>query len=213
MKSETNKDFIDRVLKFVCETLNDKEIDYYVVGAIGAYIDAGIPIQRVHEDVDIMIEEKYVDKLKEIFDNTDFEFYDNRLTSNKALNEKGYTEGHHEVYLQYKYDDFHIGFFLYSRTDVSYTMVEYFSEVGIQKRLERTLPIEFFELQYNCDLIDYLGVKLKVIRKEIIYKNKSVMNREKDLFDLEKLKPAIEKEKIDRLKGLSKYRKTAIVDL
>ena len=84
---------------------------------------------------------------------------------------------------------------------------------GIIKKLERTLPISFLNAQYNDISIDYFGISLKTTRKETIYKNKFVMNREKDLFDIEKLKPTIEADKLDRLKNLSKHRKTAIVDL
>ncbi len=213
MKQEINVDFINNTLKFICENLNDNNINYYVVGALGAYIDASLPLERIHEDIDIMIEEKYIDRLENIFKNTDFEFHDNRMSSNKVLNEYGYTDGDHEVYAKYKYNDFHIGFFLFHYDDNSYTITEYFNEKGIPKKLERTLPIEFFKLQYNDDWITYLGVKLKVVRKETIYKNKLVMNREKDLFDIKKLEPIIESNKLDKLNGLSKYRKTAIIDL
>lgn len=213
MKQEINLDFINNTLKFICEKLNDNDINYYVVGAIGAYIDAGLPLERIHEDIDIMIEEKYIDKLENIFKNTDFEFHDNRMSSNKVLNEYGYTDGDHEVYAKYKYSDFHIGFFLFHYDDNSYTITEYFNEKGKHKKLERTLPIEFFASQYNDDWITYLGFKLKVVRKETIYKNKLVMDREKDLFDIKKLKPTIESNKLDKLNGLSKYRKTAIIDL
>lgn len=213
MKQEINLDFINNTLKFICEKLNDNDINYYVVGAIGAYIDAGLPLERIHEDIDIMIEEKYIDKLENIFKNTDFEFHDNRMSSNKVLNEYGYTDGDHEAYAKHKYSDFHIGFFLFHYDDNSYTITEYFNEKEKHKKLERTLPIEFFASQYNDDWITYLGFKLKVVRKETIYKNKLVMNREKDLFDIKKLKPTIESNKLDKLKGLSKYRKTAIIDL
>lgn len=213
MKKEINIDFINKVLKFICEKLNDNKINYYVVGAIGAYIDARLPLERIHEDIDIMMEEKYVEELKNIFKDTDFEFYDNRFSSNKILNEHAYTDGDHEVYAQYKYNDFHIGFFLFHCDNNSYTITEYFKEQGVEKKLERTLPIEFFNAQYNDEIIDYLGTKLKVVRKETIYKNKLVMNREKDLFDIEKLKPTIESNKLEKLKGLSKYRKTVIVNL
>ena len=65
----------------------------------------------------------------------------------------------------------------------------------------------------NIMIFLYFGISLKTTPKETIYKNKSVMNREKDLFDIEKLKPAKEADKLDRLKNLSKHRKTAIVDL
>lgn len=104
-------------------------------------------------------------------------------------------------------------FFLFHYDDNSYTITEYFNEKGIPKKLERTLPIEFFESQYNDEWITYLGFKLKVVRKETIYKNKLVMNREKDLFDIKKLEPTIESNKLDKLNGLSKYRKTTIINL
>lgn len=213
MKKEINIDFVNKTLKFICEKLNDNKINYYIVGAIGAYIDARMPIQRIHEDLDIMIEEKYIYELERIFKNTDFEFYDKRFSCNKVLNEHGFTDGDHEIYAQYKYNNFHIGFFLFHCDNNSYTITEYFKEQGVQKKLERTLPIEFFNAQYNDDLKDYSGIKLKTVRKETIYKNKLVMNREKDLFDIEKLKPTIENNRLEKLKGLSEYRKTMIIDL
>lgn len=210
---EINENFIIEVLKFICEKLNDHKINYFIAGALAAYIDAGLPIQRIHDDIDIVIEEKYIDDLKKIFDGTDFEFHDNRLSSNKVLNKHGFTEGDHEVYAQYKYGNFYIGFFLIRYDDTSYTFIDYFDDNGIIKKLERTLPISFFNAQYNDISIDYFDISLKTTRKETIYKNKFVMNREKDLFDIEKLKPTIEADKLDRLKNLSKHRKTAIVDL
>lgn len=213
MQKEINIDFINEMLKFICGSLNDSKINYYLAGSIGAYIDARIPLEQIHEDIDIMIEEKNIYKLERIFKNTDFVLYDKRLTSNKVLNDLGYTDGSHEVFAQYKYNDFHIGFFLLRFNDSSYSTIEYFRKNGIQKKLERTLPIEYFEAQYNDELIDYMGIKLKTTRKETIYKNKTVMNREKDLFDIEKLKPTIENKKIEKLKGLSKYRRTTIIDL
>lgn len=213
MSEEIDADFVNKALKFVCRKLNDEKINYYIGGAIGAYIDAKLPLQRAHEDLDILIEEKDVGKLSDIFRDTDFEFYDNRLMSTKILNEQGYADGDHEVFAKYKYNSFHIGFFLLCHDDDSYAITDYFRENGIQKKLERTLPIRFFEAQYNNGWVEYAGIKLKTVRKETIYKNKLVMNREKDLFDLEKLKPTIENDKLEKLKGLSKYRKTAIVDL
>ncbi len=202
-------DFVGTTLKLVCE----RGVNYYVEGAIGAYLDAGLPLQRVHGDIDIMIEEKDVEKLKDAFEGTDFEFHDNRLVSDRVLNERGYTDGEHEVYAQYKYGDSHIGFFLFRLEGDSYTMIEYFRENGVQKKLERTLPMKFFAAQRNELPIDYFGTKLRTVRKETVYKNKLAMEREKDLFDLEKLEPTIEAEKLEKLSGMSKVRKTRIIEL
>lgn len=213
MHTETNSAFIIEVLRFICKKLNDKSINYYIGGAVGAYIDANIPFQRIHDDIDIMIEEKYLNELESIFRDTDFEYHDNRLSSTKILNEYGFTEGDHEVYAQHKYSDFHIGFFLYHCDNNSCTLTEYFNDKGIQKKLERTFPIEFFKAQYNDSIIDYLDIKLKTIRKETIYKNKTVMNRKKDLFDIKILKPIIDVDKLNKLSGLSKYRNMVISNL
>lgn len=199
--------FINDTIKFVSKKLNDINIKFYVVGAIGGYIDAGIPIQRNHDDLDLMIEEKDIDKVKKIFADSAFVFYDNRLNNNKFLNEYGYTEGDHEVFAQHINSEFHIGFFLFDINEKEYTIIEYYTENGKNKRLERTLPIDVFKYQYNEEA-SFEGRKIKVARKELIYKNKLVMNREKDLFDIRNLEDEIDKEILEHLKGLSKLRKT-----
>lgn len=205
--------FVNDVIKFIATKLNEKNINYYIVGAIGGYIDSGLEIERKHDDLDILVEEKDVDKLNEVFVDTEFDFFDNRFNSEKVLNEYGYTDGDHEVYAVHKYSDFHIGFFLFKYDEYSYTIIEYFRDEFKQKRLDRTLPIHYFKYQYNDVPISYKGVKLKVVRKELIYKNKKVMGREKDLFDIQKLEPTLNYEILNNLKGLSKQRKTNVVDL
>lgn len=208
-----NIDFINNQISFISKKLNEKSINFYIVGAIGAYIDASIPLQRQHDDLDLMIEEKDVIKLHDIFKDTDFEFHDSRFTSNKTLNEYGYPEGDHEVYAKLKDSEFHIGFFIYYKDKDTYTICEYFNQDNKAKKLERTLPINIFNYQYNDTPINYLGNVVKVARKELIYKNKVVMNREKDLFDLNILEPTLDKNILDNLKGLSKIRKTTIIDI
>ena len=75
------------------------------------------------------------------------------------------------------------------------------------------MPLDIFKYQYNPKKIKYLGVEMRVVRKELIYKNKKVMNREKDVFDIEKLEPKIDVKKLSKLKGLSKIRKSEIIDV
>jgi hypothetical protein len=204
--------FVDEVIKFIAEKFNSNNINYYIVGAIGGYIDAKVPLKRNHDDLDIMIEEKDIEKVKEIFNNTEYVFYDNRYDNNKVLNDNGYTDGDHEVYAQYKNDSFHIGFFLFRIDNDKYTIIEYFKDGNKCKRLERSLPIEIFEYQYNDEGV-YNGVPVKVARKELIYKNKKVMNRDKDIFDVKSLEKSIDWTLFDKLKGLSKVRVTKISDV
>lgn len=207
-----NIKLVDEAIKFVAEKLNSIDVKYYIVGAIGGYIDANIPIQRKHDDLDIMIEERDIDIVKTIFNNSNYIFYDNRYDNNKTLNESGYTEGDHEVYAQYKDGDFHIGFFLFSVDEKKYTMIEYFKENNVCKKLERSLPIEIFKYQYN-EKATYGDIEVRVSRKELIYKNKKVMNREKDIFDSKKLEDKIDLNILENLKGLSKLRTSKITDV
>ena len=205
--------FVNETILMICKKLNELSINYYIAGAIGGYIDAGISLERKHDDLDILIEEKDVEKLKIVFENTDFDFYDNRFISEKVLNEYGYTDGDHEVCAWHKFSDFHIGFFLVSFDEDSYTISEYFKDNNKQKKLDRTLPIEYFKYQYNEVPINYLGVNVKVARKELIYKNKKAMGREKDLFDIERLERCLDYQILDGLKGLSKKRESKIIEL
>ena len=173
-------EFINKTINKVKSLLDDNNINYYIVGAIGAYIDANLSISRIHDDLDIMIEEKYIDKLKSIFSDNDFKFYDNRLKSNKVLNEFGYADGDHEVYVTC--DNFHIGFILYEITDDSYSFIDYLRTIsGIhdivpddilkylkkmeldgkvlnEKEIEVTAPITRSDILHQCDIAEDLAI-------------------------------------------------------
>lgn len=197
---------VDNALNFVCSKLNALKINYYIVGAVGAYLSIGLKSNRIHDDLDILIEEKDVYLLKDVFLNSDYNFYDNRYTSEKTLNENNYTEGEHEVIAKQKNRDFHIGFFLLSKDEEQYTITEYFKANNLQKKIERTLPIKYFTYQYSNNLIRYKGTHFKTATVECIYKNKLSMNREKDKFDCEIFGKYIDLNKLDHLKGMSKDR-------
>lgn len=201
---------IDNALNFLCPKLNDLNIDYYVVGAIGAYFNIGIKSSRFNDDLDILIEEKYIDLLKEIFNNSEYIFYDNRFTSDKILNDYNLTEGEHEVFAKQKNSDFHIGFFLFSKTIDSYTNIDYFRENNIQKKMERTLPIKYFNYQYSDEPIEYNGNTFKTVTVECIYKNKLATGREKDIYDCNIFKEYIDLDKLNHLKGMSNDRKVSV---
>lgn len=202
-----NHEFLLEQLKHICDELNKIDINYYVVGALAGYIDCDLNLIRNHDDVDIMIPEKDIEKVKSIFNNSNYIFYDNRTTSDKVLSDKGYTEGkYHEVYAQYKYNDFHIGFLLYEKDEKSFSVIEYFRDNNVQKKLIRILPIKYFPLQYNDDFKIYRGIKLKTSRVECIYLNKKNMGREKDLFDINVFGKYIDQNIINSMSGKSKYR-------
>ena len=154
---KNNLNLVNQAIDFIANQLNSKNINFYIVGAIGAYIDASLPLQRTHNDLDLMIEEKDVNILKEIFKDSDYIFYDNRANPNKHLNQLGFPDGDHEVYAKHKEKDFHVGFFMYYHDNNTYTICEYFKENEQTKRLERTLPLEIFDYQYNNTPINYMN--------------------------------------------------------
>lgn len=201
---------VDKALEYICPKLNALGVDYYIVGAVGAYLRAGIDSGRLHDDLDILIEEKSVDLLEEVFKNSDYEFQDNRFSSEKILNEKNYTDGEHEVIAKAKNSDFHIGFFLFSKTSETYTITEYFRDGDIQKKIERTLPIKYFEYQYDDEPIRYGGSQFKTVTPECIYKNKLGMEREKDKYDCGMLRSLVDSGRLGRMRGMSKDRVISI---
>lgn len=204
---------VDNALNYLCPKLNDLKINYYIVGAVGAYLRLGIDSNRIHNDLDILIEEEYVYLLKNIFEDSNYVFYDNRYSSKKILNEKNYTDGEHEVIAKQKNGDFHIGFFLFSKNEDTYTITEYFKEDNIQKKIERTLPIKYFKYQYDDSLVKYGNIQFKTVTVECIYKNKLNMNREKDKYDCEVLSKFLDLRKLEHLQGMSKDRIISIKNI
>lgn len=208
------KKFLLNQIAFICDRLNEISMEYYLVGAIGGYIDCNLDISREHDDIDIMIPEKDINKLYEIFKNSEYIFIDNRKHSNKILNDKWFTEGkYHDVYAIYKNNKFHIGFFLYSKTDKEYSIIEYFKNNNKQKRLIRTLPIGYFHYQYDNKFKIYRWIKLKTAKVECIYNNKKNMTRDKDKYDNLIFEKYIDKTIISKMSGKSKYRKTKIENI
>lgn len=201
---------VDKALMYICPRLNALGVNYYIVGAVGAYLRLGIDSERAHDDLDILVEEKSVNLLEKVFKNSEYVFCDNRFCSDKTLNEKNYTDGEHEVIAKAKDGNFHIGFFLFSKSDKQYTITEYFRDGDRQLKLERTLPIKYFECQYDDEPIRYNGTEFKAATPECIYRNKLGMGRKKDKYDCDMLREFLNLERLEYLSGMSKDRATVI---
>lgn len=78
---EENHKLINETLKFLCDKLNNLGVDYYVVGALSAFIAKGIPLFRYHGDIDIMLNEDDIDKVRIALEDSDYVFEDNRLNN------------------------------------------------------------------------------------------------------------------------------------
>lgn len=156
-----------------------------MVGALSVFIGTGVPLFRYHGDLDFMIAEKDIDKVKEALKDSDYVFEDNRLTTDKTYNPNvGLTQGEHEVIANHKDNEFHLGFFLFDRhRNGSININEYYKGrkdgKDVPMVLKRHLPKELVELEYTSKNVEYEGVSFRTSTLESIYSKKYILPREK----------------------------------
>ena len=202
-----NHRLINDTLVEVCNKLNALRLDYYVVGSLSAFINTDTPLFRYHEDIDFMVAEKDLDKVALALEGTDYQFIDNRLHNKKIRREgENHTSGEHEVIANHKNNEFHLGFFLFDRNpDNSLTIREYYMKDGEPQILERHMPRELVDLEYTSKTTEYRGTRFRTSTPESVYAKKLYTRHEKDLLDINALKPKINKDKIEEAK---KYQTT-----
>ena len=215
---EENHSLINSTISSVCSKLNELSIDYYLVGALSAFIGTGVPLFRYHGDLDFMIAEKDIDKVKEALKDSDYVFEDNRLTTDKTYDPKvGHTQGEHEVIANHKDNEFHLGFFLFDRQrDGSININEYYKGrkdgKDVPMVLKRHLPKELVELEYTTESTEYAGTSFRTSTPESIYSKKSYTAKGKDLLDIEALEGNIDFEKIEEAKKIRTNTRTMCAD-
>lgn len=215
---EENHALINSTISSVCSKLNELGVDYYLVGALSAFIGTAVPLFRYHGDLDFMIAEKDIDKVREALKDLDYVFEDNRLTTNKTYNpEVGHTQGEHEVIANHKENEFHLGFFLFDRQrDGSINIKEYYKErkdgKDVPMVLIRHLPKELGELEYTSDCVEYVGTSFRTSTPESIYSKKVYTAKGKDLLDIQALEGKIDFEKIEGAKKIRTTTRTMYAD-
>ncbi len=196
-------------MKLVCDRLNELGVDYYLVGALSSFIGTKTPLFRYHEDIDFMISEKDIEKVREALIDTDYNFSDNRFDNKKRLI-KGvdHTQGEHEVIANHKENEFHLGFFLFRRElDESITMREYFMQESDDGQrmpmvLEKHCPKELADLEYTSDETEFAETKFRTSTPESVYAKKMYTMHEKDMLDINALKDKIDERKIAEAKNM-----------
>ncbi len=209
---EENHELINKTLPIVCNRLNELGADYYIVGALSTFIGTDTPLFRYHGDIDFMVEENDLDKVREALEGTEYIFSDNRLNNQKKLSEDmSHTQGEHEVIANHKDNEFHLGFFLFRREpDNSLTIREYFmseNENGKKEPmvLERHYPKELAELEFSKNEKEYNGTRFRTNTPESVFPKKMFTKHPKDILDIEALKDKIDYAKIEEQK---KYKTT-----
>lgn len=204
MSIEENHKLIIEMLKYLAGLFNDRGIDYCVVGSIPAFLENNIPLFRYHDDLDIMINENDLDKVKGLITESGYIYSDYRFPSIEEYRALEENKPSHQVMAQNPYNEFHIGFLTFIRNeDNSITTTEYLQRENnnevVVDRLERRFTQEGTDIRFNR-IFNLDGVNVRACSAENVYDIKSQLNRPKDKTDMEKLESYIDKSKLKELR-------------
>ena len=203
---ENHEEIYSKLRKFVT-LLNANNVDYQLAGALGGYIKYGEESHRVHDDIDICINEKDIDKLELICREMGLNFKDNRLNTTRVL-KNGIPSGEHEIIATTDESDFHIGAFPFEKLKDG-TIINkgyYHDEDGNVLVRKETYSRELAEEIYgdSANTFDFEGHNLTITAPEFVYLLKNYTRNDKDLDDIKFLQGKIDMEKVNIIKELSK---------
>ncbi len=180
-------------------------VDYQLAGALCGYIKYGQESDRVHDDIDFMLNEDDMDKFRSICIKLGLFFEDNRMNSPRVLKD-GVPSGEHEVIARDPNSDFHVGIFPYERKEDGTVIVRgYYHD-------ENNKPCAREEI-YNPDLanelfggeeVEFRGTPIVITPPEHIYNLKNYTKHEKDIHDIMFLEDKVDRDKLLRMKLLSR---------
>ena len=204
MSLEENHKLVSESLRQFCTLFNQYGIDYYIVGALPCFLKTNQPLFRYHDDIDIMVNEQDIPKIAEIMELTGYKFQDDRFPSLERYLEMERSKPPHTVLAQNPNNEFHLGFFCFRREqDSSITMREYShrlenNEVVVDVLERQSDPVGTL-LRYEETPTTYMDTSFRTSSIESIYHLKSYTKRPKDITDMKKLEPFINKEKLNAL--------------
>lgn len=200
---ENHKLVNESLIKFT-SLFNQAGIDYYIVGALPCFLKTGVPLFRYHDDIDIMVNEDDIPKIAELIELSGYKFHDDRFPTIERFHEMEQNKPPHTVLAQNPENEFHLGFFTFRREpDNSITMREYShreenGEVLVDV-LERTSDPIGTALRYDEIPTEYYGTSFRTSTVESVYNLKSYTKRPKDITDMQKLEPYVDKEKLSQI--------------
>lgn len=205
MSLEENHKLVNESIVRFTTLFNQYGIDYYIVGALPCFLKTGQQLFRYHDDIDIMINEEDIPKVAEIIELSGYEFHDDRFPSLERYQEMEQNKPPHTVLAQNPNNEFHLGFFTFRREqDNSITMREYSHHVEdgavVVDVLERQSDPIGTELRYDEKPTEYMGTSFRTSTIESVYALKGYTRRPKDITDMKKIEPFIDKEKFEALK-------------
>lgn len=212
MNLEENHATIKKEIVRFTKLLNEAGIDYYIVGALPCFLKTSIPLFRYHDDIDIMVNEEDIEKLKKVISQTEYIFHDDRYPSKQRFYEMLENKPPHTVMAQNPNNEFHLGFFTFRREkDESMTVTEYShiieNDSVVVNILERGYTPLGTSLRYDEDEFEYEGTRFRTSTIESVYKLKKFTQRPKDITDMEKIEQFIDIEKLEQLNQNASFEK------
>ena len=176
-------------------------IDYQLAGALCSYLKYGEESKRIHDDIDLNMNEDDLEKFGEVCRQLGFDFHDNRMNSPRVL-QNGIPHGDHEVVAEIPGSDLHIGVFCFQRNpDGSINNRSYYKdEEGNNKVWNEYMPPEFAKLVFGAETIEFNGKPLIITPPEYVYSLKSFTRQQKDLEDIKFMEDKIDKDKLARIR-------------
>lgn len=204
MSLDENHKLVNESLIKFASLFNQVGIDYYIVGALPCFLKTGVPLFRYHDDIDIMVNEDDIPKIAELIELSGYKFHDDRFPTIERFHEMEQNKPPHTVLAQNPENEFHLGFFTFRREpDNSITMREHShreenGEVLVDV-LERTSDPIGTALRYDEVPTEYYGTSFRTSTVESVYNLKSYTKRPKDITDMQKLEPYVDKEKLAQI--------------
>ena len=199
-----NHDLVLKTFKDVASLFNKSGIDYCVVGALPCYLKRGIPLFRLHNDIDIMINEDDLEMARSIIEKYGYTFIDRRFPGLDEFRSMKESDKSHPVVAENPNKKFYIDFQVFRRerdngiTTIEYLQRENNNEVVVD-RLERHYSPLASDLRFN-DVCNYDGVEARVNSAEYVYECKSNSKKQKDIDDALELNNYIDREKLKELR-------------
>ncbi len=205
MSLEENHHIVNENIIKVTTLFNQYGIDYYIVGALPCFLKTGQKLFRYHDDIDIMVNEDDLSKVSEVMHLIGYEFHDDRFPGLERYQEMIQNKPPHTVLAQNPNNEFHLGFFTFRREkDNSITVREYSHRLEdgnvVVDVLERQYDSLGTKLRYDEQPTEYMGATFKTSTVESVYELKGYTKRPKDITDMQKLEPYIDRQKLEELK-------------
>ena len=192
--SENHKAVLEAFDKF--NELIDDSFEYYYTGGMMGYLATGHQLVRYHSDLDILINEADLERLKKLVEKSeDFKFV-SHLDKKSNIG--------HEYFIVYKGNPVDIGLFLFERkNDGSIIRKSYYYKDKELLVDEEYLDPEYVSLSYTGETYTHNGIPYKMMSLESVYEAKKDA-RAKDQYDAKVIEDSVDMEIVERISNARK---------